>query len=161
MKKTTVIFLFHLFGLSHSQYVDIIEKGKKENLSPQEFVIPLKNVENYKSAFVGRYKAHYSNTYLGHLFTSVAEEAKKAGANAYHIVSFKEGGQDAEAELVLDTYYIEDSDIQQQSEWAEKNKVYIIGEPVINSDNTSKFKVNGGKKRSQSQYILRNCIERK
>jgi hypothetical protein len=61
-------------------------------------------------------------------------------------VSFKEGDSQNESEVVLDTYYIQDSDIKYQSTLIEKNKIYIIGEPVINSGNTSKFKVNGEKK---------------
>ncbi|PTT39098.1 hypothetical protein DBR28_07700 [Chryseobacterium sp. HMWF028] len=146
MKKMITILLLQLFGWGYSQYVDVLEKGKLENLSPQKFMIPLQNQENYQSAFVGRYKAHYPNTYLGHLFTAIADEAKSSGANAYHIVSFKEGDNQNESELVLDTYSIQDSDIKHQSSLIEKNRIYIMGEPVVNSGNTSKFKVNGEKK---------------
>lgn len=146
MKKLITILLLQLSGLIYSQYVEILKKGQLENLSPQKFMIPLQNQENYKSAFVGQYKAHYPNTYLGHLFTAIADEAKNSGANAYHIVSFKEGDSQNESELVLDTYHIQDSNIKYQSTLIEKNKIYIIGEPVVNGGNTSKFKVNGEKK---------------
>jgi hypothetical protein len=146
MKQIIMIILLHLYVFAYSQYVDILEKGKMENLTPQEFMIPLKNEENYKSAFVGRYKAHYPKTYLGHLFEAIAEEAKKSGANSYHIVSYAEGDPQNESEVVLDTYYLGDADIKEQSLLVEKNKVYIIGEPTVGTENTSKFKVNGEKK---------------
>ncbi|WP_433632188.1 hypothetical protein [Chryseobacterium cucumeris] len=146
MKKITIILLLQLFGWVYSQYVEVLEKGNLENLSPQKFMIPLQNQENYKSAFLGRYKAHYPGTYLGHLFTAISDEAKNAGANAYFIVSFKEGDKQNESELILDTYHIRDSDIKDQSLLIEKNRIYIIGEPVLNSENTSKFKVNGARK---------------
>lgn len=146
MKKITIILLLQLFGWGYSQYVEVLEKGNLENLSPQKFMIPLQNQENYKSAFLGRYKAYYPGTYLGHLFTAISDEAKNAGANAYYIVSFKEGDKQNESELILDTYHIRDSDIKDQSLLIEKNRIYIIGEPVLNSENTSKFKVNGARK---------------
>ncbi|MEF9476534.1 hypothetical protein OWR28_01110 [Chryseobacterium sp. 1B4] len=73
------ILLLQLSGLIYSQYVEILKKGQLENLSSQKFMIPLQNQENYKSAFVGQYKAHYPNTYMGHLFTAIADEAKIQG----------------------------------------------------------------------------------
>ncbi|MDQ1805745.1 hypothetical protein RAH57_17270 [Chryseobacterium sp. CKR4-1] len=59
MKKSIFLFLLLVYGLSYSQYVDIVEKGKAENLTPKEFIIPLKNIENYQFVFVARYKAYY------------------------------------------------------------------------------------------------------
>lgn len=154
MKKLIIILLLQLFGWGRSQYVEVLEKGNLENLSPRKFMIPLQQQENYKSAFVGRYKAHYPNTYLGHLFTAIADEAKNTGANAYHIVSFKEGDDQNKSELIIDTYYIQDPDIRHQSTLIEKNKIYIIGEPVVNSEKTSKFKVNGEKKEVRDNTFL-------
>ncbi|MFP8893589.1 hypothetical protein [Chryseobacterium sp. EZn1] len=154
MKKLIIILLLQLFGWGRSQYVEVLEKGNLDNLSPRKFMIPLQQQENYKSAFVGRYKAHYPNTYLGHLFTAIADEAKNTGANAYHIVSFKEGDHQNESELVIDTYYIQDPDIRHQSTLIEKNKIYIIGEPVINSEKTSKFKLNGEKKEIRDNTFI-------
>ncbi|ASE62373.1 hypothetical protein CEQ15_13155 [Chryseobacterium indologenes] len=159
MKKIITVLLLQLFTWNYSQYVDIIEKGKLENLTPREFMIPLKNEANYKSSFVAQYKAHYPNTYLGHLFTAIADEAKRSGANAYHVVSFKEADNQNDAELVLDTYYLEDSDIKQQSLWVEKNNVYIIGEPVLNTDKTSKFKVNGEKKEVRDNTFMKITLK--
>ena len=58
----------------------------------------------------------------------LAMKQKNAGANAYYIVSFKEGDKQNESELILDTYHIRDSDIKDQSLLIEKNRIYIIGE---------------------------------
>ncbi|AZA77587.1 hypothetical protein EG347_08700 [Chryseobacterium sp. G0186] len=139
--------------------MEIVEKGIAENLNPKEFMIPLKNAGNYQSVLVNRYKAYYPNTYVGHLFLAIADEAKKDGANAYNIISYKKGDKQSDSELILDTYSLENSEVEKMSELLEKNNVYIFGEPSVSNDTASKFKINGDKKEVKNNTFSRVILK--
>ncbi|KFF75414.1 hypothetical protein HX13_04315 [Chryseobacterium sp. P1-3] len=159
MKKIILVYTLLLSFSGYGQYVEVIEKGKKENLSPKDFMIPLKETEEYQSAFVGRYRAYYPDTYIGHLFTAIAEEAERKGANAYHIVSYKEGGQQNDSELVLDTYSIEETEIDKVSGSLEKNVIYIFGDPSTKENSASNFKINGEKREVKNNALVKVVLK--
>ncbi|SIS31570.1 hypothetical protein SAMN05421768_102434 [Chryseobacterium joostei] len=159
IQKMIISFLLQVFSLGYSQQVEVVEKGMAENLSPKEFMIPLKNAENYTSVLVNRYKAYSQNAYVGHLFSAIANDAKKDGANAYSIISYKKGDKQSDSELILDTYSLNDSEVERMSELLEKNTVYIFGGPSVSNDTASKFKINGDKKEVKNNTFFRAIVK--
>ena len=88
------------------------------------------------------------------LFLALRNKALELKANAFRLVSFREGDSAQSAALLLDVYYGDDSAQTANARHHEKNAVYVFGAPK-GSDKILNFKVDNAKKEIHGGTWLR------
>jgi hypothetical protein len=157
----TIILLLNTF-LIFSQTVEILNQSDKKFASPtNDFAYIENKSDTTKFEFVAAIKATDNNktTNIQTLYNSILDKAKSIGANCFKLNSYLRNDTTNDVVLILDTYFGNDSSVNDNFAVHEKNTVFIFCNDKINESETFNFKINGDKKKIKSGTYYKEIIK--
>jgi hypothetical protein len=158
---TTILIL--VSWVTFAQKTEIITKTeKKYSKTGNDFAYIVASTDTNKIEFVAKIRATgvKKQQSIQSLYFSILDQAKTLGANSFKLVSFTRSDENSkDAELILDTYFADDSTLNLNFVNHEKNVVYIFGGENPNGTETYSFKVNDEKKTIKSGTYFKEFIK--
>lgn len=161
----SLLFLFFLMlntNLLFSQTVEILYKSNKQFALPSDdFAYIEPKADSTKFELVATIKATSKNKKdnIETLYTSILIKAKSIGANCFKLHYYTINDSTKIATLILDTYFGDDSTLNNNFTLHEKNAIFIFCNDKVKETETFGFKVNGEKKQIKSGTFYKAIIE--
>jgi hypothetical protein len=163
IKSLSVLILFFIIKISVAQKVEVITKVDRGKLKAgNDFAFIESALDTSGIVYIATIKATGKENASGiqALYISIQGEALGLGANAFRLNSFVKNENDDESILILDTYFINDSILDLNWNFHEKNVIYIFGGERKRDSTDFSFKVNNKKKNIKSGEFYRRMVKK-
>ncbi len=150
MKKIIILLLVFIWNFSYSQTIEYIEKKDTiEKPKQQQFIYIFQETNLTNSKYVAKVKSTGKLKNISLMFEKLKNDVQKIGANSFKFESFKKIDTE-NAELILSTYFCDDTFFDDNYKNVPKNKVYIFGNQNLSEIKNQSFKVNSEKQEVES-----------
>ena len=145
MKQILLLLLLFVSQSFYAQTIEILEKGDTlQKAKYQQFIYLADSTNTTSATFVAKIKLRGSLKNTSNLYYYIKNKAQSWGANGFKFESFTK--TDAEnGELVLSTFFCEDSLFDANFENMPKDKIFIFGNDDLTENKVQGYKVNGQK----------------
>lgn len=143
MKKLIIVLIIFVGNITYSQKIEFLERNDTiEKPKEKLFVFLCPETDLTTSKLVAKIKATGNINDVFSLFQTIKNEVQKIGANAFKFENFNKIG-DKNGELIISTYFCNDSVFEKNYKNIPKNKVFIFGDQNLNKTKREDFTING------------------
>lgn len=145
MKRLLLLLLLLTQNTIFSQTIEFLEKKDSiENPKYKQFIFLSKETDISESRFIAKVKSTGNLKNVTQLYDKIKNELQNYGANSFKFESFKKLN-DENGELILSTFYSNDSILTENFKKLPKNMVYVYGDQDMTNKKTQTYKLQGEK----------------